>query len=585
MPSNVQLDVGTGGAIAAAAQIAHDGDTAQLQLVGLMGIAGTEDAYTAAKINGDATNGLDVDVTRLLPGSTATALGKLEDAAHASGDLGVMALAVRQDTAAALAGTDADYQPLISDASGRLHVNVGTSALPTGAATAANQGTANTALAAIQTAVETLDNAIAGAEMQVDVVGALPAGNNNIGDVDVASLPAGSMAAVAARTSDYDTGAGTDTVPMMGIALPAAGGAVQGGTATNPVRTDPTGTTTQPVSGTVTANLAAGTNNIGDVDVLTLPALPAGANNIGDVDVLSVVPGTGATSLGKTEDAAHASGDVGVMLLTVRQDVAAALGGTDGDYQPPITDVNGRLHVIEPSAANAAASLAVLDDWDETDRCRVNPIVGQAGVAAGAGAVGATVQRTTLASDDPAVTALQLLDNAAIADDAAFTPGTTGVQMVGFTADETATDSVDEGDGGAARMTLDRKIIVTPYAHAAAGGATPYQNLNVNAAISVVKASVGKLYGIHAMNLTNPGAVVYLKFWNEAAADIGSDIPVWTLPIPHGSGSLGAGFVFPIPDIGAQFSAGICVACTGASAPLDETSLSSSAIIVNLLYQ
>jgi len=46
--------------------------------------------------------------------------------------------------------------------------------------------------------------------------------------------------------------------------------------------------TTQPVSGTVNANLAAGTNNIGDVDVLTLPALPAGTNNIGDIDVLTL---------------------------------------------------------------------------------------------------------------------------------------------------------------------------------------------------------------------------------------------------------------------------------------------------------
>jgi hypothetical protein len=34
--------------------------------------------------------------------------------------------------------------------------------------------------------------------------------------------------------------------------------------------------------------LPAGTNNIGDVDVLTLPALPAGTNNIGDVDVLTM---------------------------------------------------------------------------------------------------------------------------------------------------------------------------------------------------------------------------------------------------------------------------------------------------------
>ncbi len=34
--------------------------------------------------------------------------------------------------------------------------------------------------------------------------------------------------------------------------------------------------------------LPAGTNNIGDVDVLTLPALPAGNNNIGDVDIASL---------------------------------------------------------------------------------------------------------------------------------------------------------------------------------------------------------------------------------------------------------------------------------------------------------
>jgi hypothetical protein len=64
--------------------------------------------------------------------------------------------------------------------------------LPTGAATSAAQATGNTALAAIQTAVETIDNAISGSEMQVDVVASLPAGDNNIGNVDLASaIPAG----------------------------------------------------------------------------------------------------------------------------------------------------------------------------------------------------------------------------------------------------------------------------------------------------------------------------------------------------------------------------------------------------------
>jgi hypothetical protein len=47
----------------------------------------------------------------------------------------------------------------------------------------------------------------------------------------------------------------------------------------------------------------------------------------------------------------------------------------------------------------AVASLAILDDWDETDRCKVNPIAGQAGVQGGAGAVTALTQRVAIATD------------------------------------------------------------------------------------------------------------------------------------------------------------------------------------------
>ena len=111
------------------------------------------------------------------------------------------------------------------------------------------------------------------------------------------------------------------------------------------------------IAASVAGATPAGTNAIGKL------AANSGVD-IGDVDVTSVVPGSGATNLGKAEDAAHTSGDVGVMALSVRQDAAAALGGTDADYQPLITDANGRLHVIEPSAAAATASLSVLDDWD-----------------------------------------------------------------------------------------------------------------------------------------------------------------------------------------------------------------------------
>ena len=104
--------------------------------------------------------------------------------------------------------------------------------------------------------------------------------------------------------------------------------------------------------------------NIGtDGTVAIGTALPAGTNaigklaansgvDIGDVDVTSVIPGTGATNLGKAEDAGHTTGDTGVMMLGVRNDAMAALTTTDLDYSPLATDPSGRMLVAwAPTAA------------------------------------------------------------------------------------------------------------------------------------------------------------------------------------------------------------------------------------------
>lgn len=91
-------------------------------------------------------------------------------------------------------------------------------------------------------------------------------------------------------------------------------------------------------------------------------ALPAGTNNIGDVDVLSVVPGTGATNLGKAEDAAHSTGDVGVMALGVRQSSQADFGA-DGDYVPFSVDDDGGLRVSIVAGAGSGGT-ASADDAD-----------------------------------------------------------------------------------------------------------------------------------------------------------------------------------------------------------------------------
>ena len=111
----------------------------------------------------------------------------------------------------------------------------------------------------------------------------------------------------------------------------------------------------------------------GRISVLGITnALPAGTNNIGDVDVLSVVPGVAATSLGKAEDAVHASGDTGVFMLAVRSDTAAATGTTDGDYTALVTDSTGRLHVnVGNSVTVSATNLDIRDLTQASDNVRV----------------------------------------------------------------------------------------------------------------------------------------------------------------------------------------------------------------------
>ncbi|REK40931.1 MAG: hypothetical protein DWQ20_00965 [Actinobacteria bacterium] len=73
MPDNTTLDAGSGGDAVVTREVSHAGDTAKLPGSFIVGISGTEGSYTYAAINGDATNGLDVDVTRV--GGTVTITG------------------------------------------------------------------------------------------------------------------------------------------------------------------------------------------------------------------------------------------------------------------------------------------------------------------------------------------------------------------------------------------------------------------------------------------------------------------------------------------------------------------------------
>ena len=55
--------------------------------------------------------------------------------------------------------------------------------------------------------------------------------------------------------------------------------------------------------------------------------------------------------------------------------------------------------------------------------------------------------------------------SAILVDDAAFTPGTSSVQMVGAEFDDGSPDSVDEGDAGAVRMSGRRELYLSSCFH------------------------------------------------------------------------------------------------------------------------
>lgn len=193
-------------------------------------------AATAAKQLPDGHN--VVVTTCALPtgASTAAKQPALGTAGTASADvITVQGVASMTPLLATVTATNLDVRDLTSasDSVAAVCTNAGTFAVQAactlGAETTKVIGTVNVAAAqtiavtqgtasslkceeasasAIKTAVETIDNAISGSEMQVDVVAALPAGTNNIGDVDVLSFANGKTikrAVISGATSGNNT--------------------------------------------------------------------------------------------------------------------------------------------------------------------------------------------------------------------------------------------------------------------------------------------------------------------------------------------------------------------------------------------
>jgi hypothetical protein len=166
---------------------------------------------------------------------------------------------------------------------------------------------------------------------------------------------------------------------------------------------------------------------------------------------------------------------------------------------------------------------------------------------------------------------------AGIVDDAAFTPGTSEVLPIGLQADETAPDSVDEGDIGCPRMTMDRKQIVTQRPHAS-GGLSIFRSLDLDETEEDIKTSAGQLYGYYFYNAA--ASTRYLKFYNATAANVtvGTTTPVITIPVPATT----AGHVSF--EQGIAFSTAISAAVTTGLADNDTGAPSANDFILDAFY-
>ena len=121
-------------------------------------------------------------------------------------------------------------------------------------------------------------------------------------------------------------------------------------------------TTAAPAYTNATDNALSLTTS-GSLRTAVSEALPAGTNNIGDVDVLSVIPGTGATNLGKAVDSASAATDTGVASLAIRTDTLATITPAVSDYTQLRVNSVGRLWASAtidaalPAGTNAIGSI------------------------------------------------------------------------------------------------------------------------------------------------------------------------------------------------------------------------------------
>lgn len=376
-----------------------------------------------------------------------------------------------------------------------------------------------TTASAIKTAVEIIDNAIAGSEMQVDIVAALPAGNNNIGDVDVASIAAG-----------------TNLIGKVSIDQVTANA--------NEVVTK-TGSTT--VVSSITAALPAGTNTLGSVKI-TDGTDTANVTAAGELNVIaSAQPGT----------------DIGDVTIN-NASGGSAVNVQDGGNS--LTVDNGGTFVTQENGA-ALTALQLIDDTVFTDDTSTH-------------STGSTKGIGVMAVANPTDSAIDANDIGMLAMTLARALKTDLTTLAGTAVD---TNSGNKS-AGTQRMVVatDQPQLTTPLnvtiQSGASGGDSVYHLVSAATTNATnIKASAGKVTGWYIYN--SNAAARKLVFHNSASAPTAGASVYFSIMIPPSSGAN-----VSFPD-GIDFSAGIGITTVTGLADSDSAAVALNDLIINIFYK
>jgi hypothetical protein len=290
---------------------------------------------------------IKVSVISTVGGGAAPA--HTDDAAFAVGVDQLTPIGAMFDDTATDSVNEGDVGVLRMTADRILLTQIQSSALPTGAASAANQTTIIGHLDGVEGLLTTIDAdtgalaaCVGGTELQVDIVSsALPSGASTsanqttiIGHLDgveglltTIDADTGNLAAILTSLQLIDDGVATVAAAITTKGMAAVG---TDGTNARILKTDTSGELQIDV-----LSIAAGTNNIGDVDIASIAA---GDNNIGNVDIVTM-PGVAGVA---AHDAAVSGNPVRV---AGRAMLANGTATAEDDTTDIATDNQGRVLV------------------------------------------------------------------------------------------------------------------------------------------------------------------------------------------------------------------------------------------------